>query len=526
MICQQCGQEMTEKGRYCSNCGSEMTAPNSTQETVLPTESPQVEAVPEQVPAVLEQQVPQRKGRGRKIAWIAGLAVFGTCLLAGGGWLYYDNVYRVNERVAEVITPVDEGRYKDALNRYKEVMEDDSQKHRERITKKINDKLAVRVEDAVAAFASSEDAEFAKTEELLQELKKFSSVSELASNKHQLVQKLHASRTAMASGDSLRKEHKYKEALEQYKLVAAEDTGNYELARKTQDDVTKEMYSYYVDEAAEMHKSQQYEEAYIRLVSLQAFYDGNAELKDLADRYFKTYYDTTLAQADDLASGKDFDGALALVDKMIDENPGDAKLKDKKADLERQKLEEIEREKERKEARKKTLLSQMAVQYDELNGFTNISPKGYLPGYINIGETVNLEPGIILSEDETAHFRVIVGFEQEDWIFFDRVIFNVDGERFEWSIDYFDRKSDVLWGSIAEWTVRVSIMHESLMEEMEKVAAGSVVKMRFSGSDGFRDHTLTVDEKGNLKAMLELYSYYSSIEDILAEWAETAGIDL
>ena len=102
-------------------------------------------------------------------------------------------------------------------------------------------------------------------------------------------------------------------------------------------------------------------------------------------------------------------------------------------------------------------------------------------------------------------------------MFTDKIIFNIDGELFDWDVAFGDRQSQVNYGSIAEWVTRHSFDKNELIDQMQKVANGKSVKMRFDGSQGHRDHVVTESKKSNMKLMIELYTYYDNLDDFLKE---------
>lgn len=122
---------------------------------------------------------------------------------------------------------------------------------------------------------------------------------------------------------------------------------------------------------------------------------------------------------------------------------------------------------------------------------------------------------------------VWVGFNQDDWIFFDKVAFNADGQLFTWDIDYENKHTQVMWGGIAEWTgqedvepttkarflndgIDTTLFNAELVDQMTLLANAKIAKIRFSGQ-GYRDHIVTDQEKANLKTFIELYGQYEDL---------------
>jgi len=158
--------------------------------------------------------------------------------------------------------------------------------------------------------------------------------------------------------------------------------------------------------------------------------------------------------------------------------------------------------------KKNKLLENTTSIYDEMDDVTIIVPKGYSTKYINTNKNINISPEIRVTKFGLANLIITVGFDQNDWIFTDRVIFKADEEKFEWVIDSLkDRQSQVFMGGIAEWIRKISSLDKDLINQMEKLANAKDAKIRFQGQ-GYRDHVVRDDEKANLLLFLELYKCY------------------
>lgn len=99
--------------------------------------------------------------------------------------------------------------------------------------------------------------------------------------------------------------------------------------------------------------------------------------------------------------------------------------------------------------------------------------------------------------------RLRMGFIKNGWIFFEKVIVNIDGRVTQLSFGHFDVRRDVLGGStISEYIDIGAREHESLIKAMSK---GKKVIVRFEGSQYRHDFTLTKEQKTALGDVWRLF---------------------
>jgi tetratricopeptide (TPR) repeat protein len=228
-----------------------------------------------------------------------------------------------------------------------------------------------------------------------------------------------------------------------------------------------------------------------------------------------------LLEAENAYKAKDYQGAIDFVELVSEYIKDDTEIKEK--------LEFYNAENEKALAqRKKELLSKTTSNYDDMKDETIIVPAGYSTGYVNVSGSVNIYPMITVDSSGKASFYIFAGFEQPDWIFFDHIIFNADGNKFTWLFDYGEPRRKVLWGTISEWaanfqgsveTIDVldelnihpsNMINTALIQEMTQLSSAKTAKMRFQGQ-GYRDHVLTSHEKENIKIFIELYNCYEHV---------------
>jgi hypothetical protein len=274
------------------------------------------------------------------------------------------------------------------------------------------------------------------------------------------------------------------------------------------------MFDYVLGNSDRLFAEKKYEEAYNESKSLDAYYPNDSKIQTKQDAYLQALYEENRSQANRHVSSKKYDEAINILTLTKKYFPDDAELTKQLTEAEALKKKAIEEEKLRKEKRTKELLAQVISKFDDMTGLTTIVPKGYSATYVNISGRINIEPRIWILKGSAA-FTVIAGFQQDDWVFTDEIIFNVDGELFTWELEYGDRQTQVQYGGIAEWVTKHSFDGTDLVNQMEKVANGKTVKMRFGGSEGHSDHVVTESEKANMKLILELYTYYENLDNAL-----------
>ena len=233
-----------------------------------------------------------------------------------------------------------------------------------------------------------------------------------------------------------------------------------------------------------------------------------------------------LLEAENAYKKSDYQGALNSIELLSKYFKNDSEIETKLEFYKAENEKAIELEKQRKEARKQELLARTTANYDDMKELTIIVPKGYSTRYNNVSEGINIYPEININSSGKASFYIVAGFQQSDWIFFKRIIFDADGDKFTWNASGFgDTQTQVIWGGIAEWMGKAAadaetvdalkefnfddngVLSSELIQQMTKISNANVAKMRFQGQ-GYRDHVLTNNEKENLKTFIELYGCY------------------
>lgn len=320
----------------------------------------------------------------------------------------------------------------------------------------------------------------------------------------------------MKSADTLLQSGNYLQALTEYDKIDETSKKNYPKAQQQIIICKDSQYKIDMEKAEALYKQGKFEEACKTAHAIVIYHSITDEYTNKMKIYEKGLLDDSLKKINALISQKKYDEALKGVDDTLYNLSGNSTLLSKKTEITKLKEDAVKEAQAAKENRKKELLAKTTHVYDDMDESTTVVPKGYSTRYINIDRSINVEPRMILSKDgTTAVINFVFGFEQDDWIFFENIKINVDGEVTEWDVSYGDRQTQVMNGGVAEWTVKVDGINTDLLPTMEKIANSKTAKIRFSGS-GYRDHTVTKAEKANIKLLLELYNCYTNYNNLLS----------
>ena len=224
--------------------------------------------------------------------------------------------------------------------------------------------------------------------------------------------------------------------------------------------------------------------------------------------------ESLLEQAEDKANAGDYEAAIALL--TDNGNSIDKKFEDIISDYQKKQDE-------------KTLLSlkgYFKVQYDSIDKEYNIVPSGLSTKTIGIGYNRNIEPWIRV-QNGSPSLILYMGFRQDDWIFMDEIIIDCDGKQFKLAVNYWDRITDIGWGSIAEAAPFVHVGKEILgylpndsgaidaepiitaMKTAEKVS------VRFRG-DGYKDVTIPKSQVEQINGFWIAYNILENNPDLIS----------
>lgn len=141
---------------------------------------------------------------------------------------------------------------------------------------------------------------------------------------------------------------------------------------------------------------------------------------------------------------------------------------------------------------------------DEFEGITWYKTSSFKNG--NIRNKVNVYVG---EDKSNVWSRIHVCYFGEDWIFFDKIIFLVDGDPIELEFDeYKQKKTEVVSGGVYEW---VDIPTEHYYILLSRIFMADNVKVKLSGKYSY-SWTLSKSEIAGLKDAVYGYYYLKSIK--------------
>lgn len=148
-------------------------------------------------------------------------------------------------------------------------------------------------------------------------------------------------------------------------------------------------------------------------------------------------------------------------------------------------------------------MDKVEVHYDDFDDLSTI----YYQGLTDISNSNYIVP-FITTNDNIMNF--LVGFEKDGWIFADNLVFNIDGERESFGTFNFD--TETLGGSlIREEDIKTSYDDELI----GKIIDATEVKMRFEGSKGELDYTLTDKDIEAIKTIHTFDGIKNNLSDLL-----------
>lgn len=247
---------------------------------------------------------------------------------------------------------------------------------------------------------------------------------------------------------------------------------------------------------------------------LPSISDGYKDVKSLE---LEVHYNYFKLRADENYEKKNLSSALdnynlakngfnddEILEKIkIVNNEIEIKAKEKLEQIEnekKEKIKQIEKEKHADEEKIKNLQKRMDKEYDKVENIT-----WYYPNvYYNTRSRVFLYLG---NKKDISWLRFRLIYIGSDWVFFDKIIFNIDGKRSVINISSFDKTTDVNNGSVFEGIDLDYITHKELINEI--IHSKSTI-VRFSGKYN-SDMTISSSQKNAMKDMVELLKLKNKI---------------
>ena len=155
---------------------------------------------------------------------------------------------------------------------------------------------------------------------------------------------------------------------------------------------------------------------------------------------------------------------------------------------------------EQKEGKMKTALSKLVSDYDKVEDITYYKPSSY-PKYINERSFVLPYLGL-WNNNYVLHIKF--NFTGDTWVFWNKLIFVIDGKRYEKEFSYYDIKHDVGGGKVVEV---YDLSEPSKMDVLllRDISSSNETIIRFQGEDYRYDLTVSKKDKQGIADILEVY---------------------
>jgi len=106
-------------------------------------------------------------------------------------------------------------------------------------------------------------------------------------------------------------------------------------------------------------------------------------------------------------------------------------------------------------------------------------------------------------QGDSVWLRLVCDYTADDWIFFEKITFAVDEERYYKLFNYRDVTRDNAWGDIWEY-VDIEVGEEEI-KLLTEIANSEKTIVRFEGDDYYDDFTVSKKDKEAIKQMLLVY---------------------
>ncbi len=159
-----------------------------------------------------------------------------------------------------------------------------------------------------------------------------------------------------------------------------------------------------------------------------------------------------------------------------------------------------------RQAQADSLLAGMRMEEDKVRGLRFYNPKGWT--YYDSNTWAADQRCFILpylGQDSThTWLRLVLNYTGDDWVFFDQVLMNIDGEQHQESFSYFDVVRDNSGGRVWEY-IDLDVSNDSDVEWLWAIANSTETIIRFQGDDYSHDMTVSDVDKAAIRDCLTVY---------------------
>ena len=149
------------------------------------------------------------------------------------------------------------------------------------------------------------------------------------------------------------------------------------------------------------------------------------------------------------------------------------------------------------ELEKNNLKNKMRLKYDKVENVTYIQDKTSSP-YIN-SNSFNL---FIAKTNTNADLWIRISYTGDNWIFFNKIILNIDGQKNVIPLDYYEVNRDNAYGEVWEF---VNLDYNRYENLINKIINSKTTLIRLTG-ERYYDKTITNVEKQAMKRVIEYYN--------------------
>lgn len=161
--------------------------------------------------------------------------------------------------------------------------------------------------------------------------------------------------------------------------------------------------------------------------------------------------------------------------------------------------------KEAKKAAAAQLLAGFKKEEDKVRGLAFYYPSAfpYASDYW-VADQRNFVLPYLGKEGDRVWLRLVCNYTSDDWVFFKKIVFAVDDERYTKIFNYFDVTRDNAYGDVWEY-VDVDVSESNYEEILRAIADSTETIVRFEGDDYYRDFTVSAGDKDAIRQMLTVY---------------------
>lgn len=232
-------------------------------------------------------------------------------------------------------------------------------------------------------------------------------------------------------------------------------------------------------------------------IKAKEYSDSLGNYKDNKTLSIEINYQYNNKRGDDAYKNEEYEKAIMFYNRAKESKIDDRIIIEKIKTTTDIKNKLIEEKKKAKLKQISTLKNHMRITRDNVENVTWYQDKTS-PAYINYNQ---IKLGLAQSGDK-LWMRFVISYAGDDWVFFDKIIFNIDGNIIEKSYSMFEKKTDVVFG--AGVYESVDLPYEGYEHLIDKIIASKNTTIKFRGKYS-SIMKISENQKQAMKRVLELY---------------------